>query len=225
MVFLITVDALTMLCVVTGSVAAYRELQGQGRHRPGQRRRLFASLAAAALLLLPTLVEFTTSGAHRLGADFLPDGCFAAGATMALGLYWSELRQRAARGNTGFWAIGESVLAMLASLYVLFAVADHLWFFTATDGQAGVVDAAWLARHDPGHRQCHQGFVLVAGVGTGTVTLRCPKPGAAVFAAGSSTPFVPWPGYTEATSAPAAQAIERMRNNAQYLGGTAKHGS
>lgn len=83
---------------------------------------------------------------------------------------------------------GMAIWAVAAGLYICGTVADHWLFFRHPD-QAGVVNPSFLGPN----LKCHTA-VLVRLDGN-TAVYRCPN--LVVFGRDYSTPFVPWPSFTQ----------------------------
>lgn len=195
---------------------------------PGQISAPF--LAAAGLILtlgltaLPIVLQLTYAMAVHagkplsLGPNYTDDWLFGLGGALGLVVYSYLLIQQGRRGIVGLFSVGRPTLGLLCSAYLILVVANHLVFFTLLPGKAGVMDPTWFNQAAGAHAHCTTSPLVVAGVGTGTVTYRCPKPGGIAFAKFSATPLVPWPGYTQGTSHKVAMAVEHLLRTAQRPG-------
>jgi hypothetical protein len=106
------------------------------------------------------------------------------------------------------WRAGLSAWALLAGLYLVVAIADHLWFTRGE--QSGIAHAAALGATDV---DC-PGMVLVRWDET-TAVYRCPVD--LTWGHPLGQPFVPWPTYVEGASDLLRERIEATFREARRI--------
>lgn len=107
---------------------------------------------------------------------------------------------------------GGWILSFCASLYILAAAVDHLWFWR--DDQTGI---ATELLYDGTDVTCGAGVIMVRLDGDAFV-YRCPL--GIVLGRVGSAPFTPYPGYAEGRSNELAAVYERMARDARHADDT-----
>lgn len=168
------------------------------------------------LLNAPLVIEILKqvriqSEGVNLGEGSLAAMLTAAGAAWGLvGFTIRIWKQRST--NPSFKSIGANVLSWLVCAYMAFVVVDHFTFYQ-NRADAGVLSWSYF-RHMESVTDvhCESDTMIVSGIDTDEATYRCPN--LFMLDRYSSTPFVPWPSYSEGTSHMLGVAILKMHNEA-----------
>lgn len=177
---------------------------------------LTAMLLGAPLALeVAQVAAFSNGKGVSPGRDYLPLWFMGAGSIAALATFGYRLRQQMRSKDAPFFAVGANIFGAMIGLYVAFVVMDQLMFFAPPRQDAGMLNWA-IMKEDPALHDihCEADMLIVRGIDTGTATYRCPYVVQMVFGRFSGTPIVPWPGYTEGTSAALARTIQTMQREA-----------
>lgn len=181
---------------------------------------LFASILAAA----PFINEIAQHSATSIVLDgwrnspYLPWYSLGAASVLGVagyGLRFHVLAKDSTANNQNHWAIGANVCGIMASIYLGVVVVDQLNFYRPPSTDAGMLN--WgLMRDDKSITDvhCEQAIMAVKGIDSGVATYRCPVPVTIIFGQYSSAPLIPWLSYSEGTSKSLADAVQRMRREA-----------
>ncbi len=91
------------------------------------------------------------------------------------------------------WRNGDRLLFIGLSLYIVFTVADHFWFFAQNSDESGSANFSAIKAEEV---ECSTyGILRVDG---DEMVYRCPQ--GLMYGVFSNKPFIPWPGYFEARS-------------------------
>ena len=177
---------------------------------------------SAIAVAMPMLVQFFNALRFSAGESVsLNQGMawqllvMSAGCIFAIIYFGLDLRAMAQAQQNGFLKIGRAALSILCATFMIFAVADHFYFFSHS-ANAGVADLESMSMFGPGVKDidCPAGRVLVADYTAKAVLYRCPR----TLIWGSdftSTPFVPWGSYQEGESEQLGTALRNMVSKAQ----------
>lgn len=119
------------------------------------------------------------------------------------------------RQQPGFWFVGWLLASVLAAGVALVATASQLLFVSL--GESGMVAFGYFRDQVKDMPDCDADTILARWdrSGASPVVYRCPK--AYLFNPLASAPFVPWPDYTEGSSADLAAALHKVMDNAEKM--------
>jgi hypothetical protein len=183
---------MTFLLVVTFLLGVHLVARLRAHRRPvGLLHWVVGAAGATAVLLGLGLLDGAERVVHPRDINWSVPLFAVFGAGTAAIFAWKLWTLRRQDLGPYAWRAGLSAWALLAGLYLVVAIADHLWFMRGE--QSGIAHAAALGATDV---EC-PGMVLVRW-DAATAAYRCPAD--LVWGHPLGQPFVPWPTYVEGTS-------------------------
>jgi hypothetical protein len=120
-------------------------------------------------------------------------------------------------GRPGFWYAGWCVMGALAAGLVLFAGINQL-AFVVPKGSITLWDWRFVADQVKDMPPCYRKAILVRWKpGDKQAVYRCPDDDIFVLNGSTLNPYLPWPNYTEGSSADLAVALNKAVRNAKPL--------